>query len=142
MPTDILDTPGQYAHGGKGEWNMQEMIVRNGHVQGLASLMKVWLDKRPHWSDEKSGFYPVRERLIKGANDSSEAVFMVDVGGSRGHDFLRLFSHVSPDEIPGRLIVQDQPPVVASIADGSLPSKVEKMAYDFFTPQPVQGRWL
>ena len=37
--------------------------------------------------------------------------------------------------MPGRLIVQDQPHIIASIQLQGL----EKMAYDFFTPQPIHG---
>lgn len=140
MPPNVLDTPVQYVYGGRGQMHMQAIMLRDGQMQGLASLMKLWLDNRPHWSDEKAGFYPVRKRLIEGASDSADATFLVDVGGSKGHDFLRLFAHLDPAEIPGRLVLQDQPHVVESIVSGSLPSRVETTAHDFFTPQPIKGR--
>jgi len=115
------------------------MMKRDDKFKGLEGLMKVWLNGRPHWSDEAGGFYPVRERLIKGADKSSDAAFLVDVGGGHGQDFPRLLANVPQKEIPGRLVLQDQPHVIDEIAEGSLPASVEKMGYDFFTAQPVQG---
>ena len=115
------------------------MMKRDDKFKGLEGLMKVWLNGRPHWSDEAGGFYAIRERLVKGANESPEAAFLVDVGGGHGQDFPRLFANVPQTEIPGRLVLQDQPHVIAEIAEDSLPTSVEKMSYDFFAPQPVQG---
>lgn len=132
MPTNALNTPVQYAHGGRGEMHQEELLRRDHQAQGLASFMKVLYNGRPHWSDEKAGFYPVRRRLIEGADGSPDSVFMVDVGGSQGQDFVRLLNQVNPANIPGRLIVQDQSHVVNSAGTDMLPSKIERMAYDFF----------
>lgn len=82
------------------------------------------------------GFYPVKENLIEGFDKSSpEAVLLVDIGGSLGHDceeFLRKF----PDA-PGRIVLQDLPVVVEQITD--LDEKVERMGYDFYDKQPIKG---
>ena len=117
-----------------------DMLKRDDQYKGLEGLMKVWLNGRPHWSDEAAGFYPVRERLIKGADKDSNAAFLVDIGGGHGQDFSRLLANVPQGEIPGRLVLQDQPHVIGEIPEGSLPASVEKMSYDFFTSQPVEGK--
>lgn len=81
-------------------------------------------------------FYPVQDRLVNGARtDDPEAVFLVDVGGSLGHDLVEFRSKHS--HIPGRLVLQDLPSVVEQVRD--LPGDIESMAYDFFTEQPVKG---
>ena len=83
-------------------------------------------------------FFPVRERLIKGAKSGDDAVFIVDIGGSIGHD-LAEFAKKHPNS-PGRLVLQDLPVVLGQIA--SLDEKIERMAYDFYTEQPLLGKRL
>lgn len=81
------------------------------------------------------GFFPVKERLIKGAKLESDAVFIADIGGSIGHD-LAEFAKKHPDA-PGRLVLQDLPAVLGQIS--SLDARIERMAYDFHTEQPLKG---
>jgi hypothetical protein len=54
------------------------------------------------------GFYPVKERLLDGAN--ADGVLLVDVGGNIGHDIAEF--HSKHPEAPGRLILQDLQPVL------------------------------
>lgn len=82
-----------------------------------------------------AGFYPVKERLIDGADTSPEAAFIVDIGGSLGHDIEEL--HRKSGNLPGRLILQDLPVVIGQITD--LDPRIEKMEYDFYMEQPVKG---
>lgn len=82
------------------------------------------------------GFYPVHDRLIQGARSGKNDVFLVDVGGNKGHD-LDEFRSKWPD-FPGRLIVQDQPHVLNEIE--TLHPAIEPMAHDFFTEQPIKGK--
>lgn len=81
------------------------------------------------------GFFPVQERLIEGSNITNDDAFLVDVGGSIGHD-LSEFKRKWPDA-PGRLILQDLPAVVCH-TQGLNPT-IQVMSHDFFTPQPVKG---
>lgn len=89
---------------------------------------------RPSWFDP----YPVKENLLSGFDLSSpDAVLLVDVGGNKGHDLLSF-----QEEIPGytgRLILQDQPKVIADVEDGLMEKGIECMANDFFISQPVSG---
>ena len=80
-------------------------------------------------------FFLVRERLVKGAKSKDDSVFIVDIGGSIGHD-LAEFEKKHPDT-PGRLVLQDLPAVLGQIE--SLDENIERMAYDFYTEQPLLG---
>jgi len=88
---------------------------------------------RPAWMD--ADFFPVQDRLVKGARSDAEAVLIVDVGGSIGHDLAEFATKHS--SAPGRLVLQDLPAVLGQIA--SLDGRIERMGYDFFTEQPVKG---
>lgn len=89
---------------------------------------------RVPWMVESS--YPVKERLISGANTSTEAPFLVDIGGSTGHDLTEFRRH--HPHVPGRLILQDLPAVIAQIED--LDPEIVRMEHDFFEEQPVKGK--
>ncbi len=86
---------------------------------------------RPSWMDPD--FYPVQERLLPGL--SPDDVLLVDIGGGLGHD-LDEFRRKHPNA-PGRLVLQDLPIVIDQVK--TLDEKVERMAYDFHTEQPVVG---
>ncbi|KAK2756094.1 hypothetical protein FQN54_005501 [Arachnomyces sp. PD_36] len=94
------------------------------YMSGSRRTRKTWLD-----------FFPVKENILDGAVNQEEAVLMVDVAGGKGHD-LEAFGEVFPDAC-GRLILQDLPDVIQQA--GELQQGIEKMGYDFFTPQPVKG---
>lgn len=70
----------------------------------------------------------------KGGNEP----LIVDIGGNRGHDLQRLRDLFPETRGKGRLILQDQPHVLADIHD--LDEDIVRMEYDFFTPQPIKGR--
>ena len=85
------------------------------------------------WMDD--GFYPVEERLGLDTDDDKDAVFLVDVGGGLGHDLEEL--KLKHPGVRGRLVLQDQPEVIARISKPS--DGIELAAHDFFTPQSVKG---
>ncbi|KAK5264572.1 hypothetical protein LTR96_010052 [Exophiala xenobiotica] len=138
-PTDGLDTPAQHTYDAKGKTHMIDLLMQHGPEQGLASMMATWMLDRPHWSDDNLGFYPVKERLIEGAAGGDGAVFLVDVGGSKGQDLTKFLARHPLDSFPGQLILQDRAEVIDSIPEGSLGPGVHAMAHDFNTPQPVRG---
>ncbi|KAI0505266.1 S-adenosyl-L-methionine-dependent methyltransferase [Xylaria bambusicola] len=94
----------------------------NAFMTGQRADRKQWFD-----------FIDVYDILLKGADPS--APLLIDIGGGEGHDLLEF--HRRYPNAPGRLILQDLPPVIDSIQD--LPSKVECQKYDFFQEQPVKG---
>ena len=65
-------------------------------------------------------------------------MLMISLGGGYGHDlekFLQRFPRSA-----GRLVVQDQAHVIQS-AHQLAPSGLNLFSHDFFTPEPIQGRW-
>ncbi|KAI8176976.1 O-methyltransferase mpaG [Colletotrichum sp. SAR 10_65] len=88
---------------------------------------------RPSWMD--ADFFPVAERLIQGADTAKDAAFLVDIGGSTGHD-IDEFCRKHPNA-PGRHVLQDLPHVLAQVE--KIDPKIEPMEYDFHTEQPVKG---
>ena len=85
----------------------------------------------------------MEERLGTGMKSGKDDVFLVDVGGGLGQDLELLIQKHSYGQgnsyVQGRLVLQDQYEVISQVR-GSAPSRMyEKMAHDFFTPQPVKG---
>ena len=136
-PSDIRDGLLQYAYKCKGqsffEWGSANGTPPAAYQFG--QMLTAWSENRQHWMDP--GYYPVIERLAEGAKADKDAVLLVDVGGSNGHD-LEQFHKKHPD-VPGRLVLQDLPDIIAQ-AKPSAP--IEATVHDFFTPQPVKGRHL
>lgn len=81
------------------------------------------------------GFYPVTERLEQGLKETGDGNAIVDVGGGLGHD-LEAFKTRYP-RFRGRLVLQDQPQVIAQISQIS--PGIDVTAHDFYTPQPIKG---
>ncbi|TVY92319.1 O-methyltransferase [Lachnellula willkommii] len=63
--------------------------------------------------------------------------FVVDIGGGRGQ-LLKAIQRESPNGFGAKMILQDRPDVLASLTAEDIPG-IEKMSYDFFTPQPVKN---
>ena len=92
-------------------------------------------------------WFPVREYILEGARPGE--VVLVDVAGGRGHDG-GAFTHRFEAEFPegGRVVLEDLPAVLADAgeSEGENDEKgvgraVEKVAYDFFRPQVVEGEF-
>ncbi|KAL9055588.1 MAG: hypothetical protein Q9162_003485 [Coniocarpon cinnabarinum] len=73
--------------------------------------------------------------FLSGAKSGSHATLLVDVGGGEGHD-IQAFHRAFPNA-PGKLVLQDQAPVIQNIRN--LDETIVKEAYDFFAPQPRKG---
>lgn len=82
-------------------------------------------------------FYPVEQRLINGAQTQDDAVFLVDVGGGKGHDLQELYQ--KHPNLPGTLVLQDLKGVISEAKALGLNEKIIPMAHDFFTAQPIIG---
>ncbi|ORX92631.1 O-methyltransferase-domain-containing protein, partial [Clohesyomyces aquaticus] len=131
-PNNSANGPYQYAFSTK--MNMFEYMQAhqplgkqfNHHMGGYAQGRPSWLDP---------GFYPVEERLVKGMESSPNAVLLVDVGGSLGHD-IQQFKSKHP-EASGRLVVEDLPVVIDAITE--LDPSIERVEHDFHTEQPIKG---
>lgn len=75
--------------------------------------------------------------LVSGADLTTGAPLLVDIGGAHGLDAQRLLAR-HPELPPDVLVVQDTPQVVA-MSPQHVDPRVKKMAHDFFTPQPLAG---
>jgi hypothetical protein len=79
--------------------------------------------------------YPFNAELSK-LETTDETVLLVDVGGGRGQATTQIKELCK--NIKGRIILQDLPEVINDITE-TLPAGIEKIPYDFFTPNPIQG---
>jgi len=79
-------------------------------------------------------FYPAATKLHV---SSPSDVLLVDIGGGTGADLIGF--HNRHESLPGKLILQDIPPVIDAIESAALPARIEAQEHDFFTPQPVRG---
>ena len=83
-------------------------------------------------------FYPFKENLIKDAKTEHDSVFLVDIGGGRGHDLQDMCA--KHPELPGKLVLQDVQGVIKEAEASGLDKKILPMEYDFFTKQPITGK--
>lgn len=128
-PTNMAECNWQMAR----DTNLNFFDFMENHPSEMASfanLMSGYASNRGSWLD----LYPVQQLF---ENTSAEDVALVDVGGSLGHDVVRLRARLP--QMPGRLIVQD---LASVVAQAKVDSTVEMMAHDFFTEQPVKGKTL
>lgn len=127
-PSDPRDGVFQYAKNCTGldcfgyfDQNPREGNSFNHVMGGVMANQAGWLEIFPH------------EELLRSAKPDSSPI-LVDVGGSIGHDIER-FRRVHP-ECASRLYLQDRADVVKL---SKCPDPVNKVAYDFFTPQSITG---
>ena len=126
-PSD-LQTPYRYTHGTSLfdylEGDAEQKLYFDNWMSGRrAGLRREWFD-----------LYPVESQLVEGSSQGSDAVFLVDVAGGKGHDISSLSSRFPG--LPGRLIVQDLPLTFEAYTP---PKGIEAMPYDMFTKQPIEG---
>ena len=131
-PTDVHKTAFNYAHGTDLHWFS-------------------WIHERPEIGNAFDGAMAATTALQKGSiqrditsllaqsshysDDHADPVLFVDVGGGRGQILADIRSEQA--NLKGRMIIQDLQGV---LGDWKSPGNVEVMAYDFFNPQPIQGR--
>lgn len=89
---------------------------------------------RPPWCGPD--FFPVHEKLVDGFSADPDAVMLVDIGGSLGHD-LAQFHKLHPGH-PGKLVLQELPVVIGQLED--LDESITPMVHDFLEHQPVKGK--
>ena len=131
-PTSHTDGPLQYAC--KTDLSVYDYwATLPGALENFNVFMTGVRASRPMWLD----WFPVQEELLQGATDGESPPLIVDIAGGRGHDLVGF-----TERFPGvkrRLILQDLPRVIES---NSRLKGIEQMEYDFFTPQPVHGKYI
>ncbi|KKY20674.1 putative sterigmatocystin 8-o-methyltransferase [Phaeomoniella chlamydospora] len=130
-PEDVRCGPYQYTHHTSQEtyahWQSQPDVGTNFNLfmsDGKLTDKRKWFE-----------WVPTDKVLIEGFRHSDAAPLLVDVGGGCGHDLAAL-SRRYPN-LPGRLVLQDLPHVINDVPN--LDEMIEKMPYDFLTPQPVKA---
>ncbi|KAG6993884.1 hypothetical protein G7Y79_00050g086210 [Physcia stellaris] len=130
----FADNPGEitlfeYAHGTKSIFGLLEK--NSEQKQSFDDYMRSRrLVDAPQWFD----IYPAATRFADARADA-DATLLVDIAGGPGQELER-FKKSYPD-IPGRCVLQDLAITLQRIE--KLHDGVEKMEYDFFTPQPLKG---
>ena len=102
-PTSHTDTVFAKAYNRPDGATLWDILQSTLHLGAFNTYMATFNDGHKDWLH----FYPVEERLGKGAESEADSVMMVDVGGGYGHqavNFKNSFPH-----LPGRFIVQDLP---------------------------------
>jgi hypothetical protein len=129
QPEDPLNGAFQHAFGTKREafdyWHQFPEILDN-----FNTFMAGNRGSRPSWVE----WWPVEEQVFKGAKLDEGSAVLVDIAGGRGHD-VQAFKNKFPDK--GRLVVEDLPVVIDDIKE--LDAEIERVPYDFFTPQLIKG---
>ncbi|KAJ6021914.1 O-methyltransferase B [Penicillium herquei] len=108
----------------------------------------MWLQGHPenrdffnlHMKCNRAGmptFLDVFPVLEKATELNPERALFVDIGGGIGQQAIA-FKEKYP-ELEGRVIVQD---ITLATADAIQHPGVEAMPYDFFSPQPIKGRYV
>ena len=88
-----------------------------------------------------TNFYPVQTKLIDGARRENDAVFLVDVGGGKGHDLQELYR--KHPELPGKLVLQETKGVLEEAKkECGLDGKIVLAEHDFFTRQTILGMFV
>lgn len=85
-----------------------------------------------------TNFYPVQTNLIDGARRENDAVFLVDVGGGKGHDLQEVYR--KHPKLPGKLVLQETKGVLEEAKEEcGLDGKIVLAEHDFFTRQTILG---
>lgn len=86
--------------------------------------------KRRQWFE----WFPM-ESLLDRFTVIPGSIFLVDMGGGKGHHLERLLARFPL--LGNHLALQDLPGTISSL--GNLDSRIRPMAHDIFSPQPVKG---
>ncbi|KAM0795729.1 S-adenosyl-L-methionine-dependent methyltransferase [Usnea florida] len=130
-PTDCAFQLGRDTKSSFFEWlsqNPERLAQFQHHMTGKHA-------GRPSWMDPD--FYPFKENLIKDAKTEHDSVFLVDIGGGRGHDLQEMCA--KHPELPGKLVLQEVKGVIKEAEESGLNKRIVTMEHDFFTQQPITG---
>ncbi|KAI9036881.1 S-adenosyl-L-methionine-dependent methyltransferase [Aspergillus affinis] len=99
---------------------------------GFSVDFSAWMAAQRNGERTWLDVFPLDRLVMKTAPTS--APLFVDIGGGVGHQCVALLERLP--QLVGRVVLEDLAPVVAH----ALPHpRVERLAHDFWTPQPVMG---
>ncbi|KAF2755429.1 hydroxyindole O-methyltransferase [Pseudovirgaria hyperparasitica] len=126
-PTNIKDTTFQWAYKTKSTW-FESLHECPESMSAFNDFMGVIRSTRKFWAD----WYDVQSRLIDGFKDGA---FLVDIGGGKGHDTMKLLERFP--HIEGSLVLQDLPGTIEHLP-ADFPERITPMSHDFFAEQPIK----
>ncbi|KAF7159499.1 hypothetical protein CNMCM5623_004837 [Aspergillus felis] len=129
-PSSSTDNPYTYAHKTNGKSMFDNLSEKPERMKAFNNGMTVQA-MTPLWMIDLFPWGSLAQ-----FKPSASQILAVDIGGGKGRAISRIRSMCSG--LPGRYILQDQGHVVKSV-EGSLDPAIERMAYDFFTEQPIRG---
>jgi hypothetical protein len=130
---DVNEAPGPFQDCHNTEDGMFPTLMKNPEMMSnFNNFMSGSIAMRPNWFNT----FDAQSIVLDGAKkDDPEAVLLVDIAGGEGHD-VAAFQKAFPDA-PGKLVLQDLPPVIDNIK--ALDNKIVRQKIDFFQEQPVKG---
>ncbi|OTB13234.1 hypothetical protein K445DRAFT_64857 [Daldinia sp. EC12] len=106
-------------------------LANQSYQDSFSGFMMEWSKYRISWPD----FYDTTE-LMAGADLTSGAPLVVDIGGHHGHD-IHTFLEKHPDVPAGSLVIQDLEAVLSGAKLDT--DKIQPVPHNFFEPQPIHG---
>ncbi|KAK6603359.1 o-methyltransferase [Botrytis cinerea] len=130
VPDSINNNPYTFAHrtNGLSMWDFLSLHPERLRIFNLG-MNRISSQMVPSY-----GIFPWLSEYRK-METSEDAVLLVDIGGGQGQAIAAIRDIIEGTK--GRLILQDREEVMLENPD-PIPG-VEKMTYDFFTPQPVKN---
>lgn len=130
---DLRKTPYSYAYGSEGK-TFYEVVAET--PERLNMFNKAMMQQEA--SLPISGMFPFTS-LKEQVEGEPERAFVVDIGGGRGQCLLVIQKETSNGfGTRSKMILQDRPVVLDTIPQEMIPD-IEKMEYDYYTPQPVKS---
>ncbi|TGO17686.1 hypothetical protein BTUL_0015g00210 [Botrytis tulipae] len=130
VPDSIKNNPYTFAHRTNG-LNMWDYLSL--HPERLR-IFNLGMNRISSQMIQSYGIFPWLSEYRK-MQISDDSVLLVDIGGGQGQAITAIKDIIEGTK--GRLILQDREEVMLENPD-PIPG-IEKMTYDFFTPQPVKG---
>jgi hypothetical protein len=133
---DLRKTPYSCAYGSEGK-TFYEVLTET--PERLNMFNKAMMQQEA--SLPTLGMFPFTS-LKQQVEAEPERAFVVDIGGGRGQSLLLIQKETSNGFGTGtKMILQDRPVVLDTIPQEMIPG-IEKMPYDYYTPQPVKSKLL
>ena len=106
------------------------LSIFQNHMAGYRTGRSIRIDTK---------FYPVKDNIIKDTRTDDDAIFLVDIGGGKGHDLRELYQTLPA--LPGKLVLQEIKGVIEEAkSEGiGLDGKAILAEHGFFTKQPIIG---
>ena len=133
-PSSFLESPFQLAHNTEDTFfqylqrHPRFLAMFNNHMTATHASLSNWMNAKS---------YPFEKDLVKGCSEEDDAILFVDVGGGNGHHLMELCRQYPT--VDKRMVLQDQASVIEGLANIKLDPRIQPMAHDFFTEQPIKG---